>query len=223
MRLLLVEDSSRLRQSVSNSLSRLGHGVDVAADGEEADLLVSDHEYDAIILDLMLPGRSGLDCLASWRGRGLDAPVIILTALGEVEDRVRGFALGADDYLAKPFAFEELVARLGAVVRRARGKSGTILTIGDLEIDFAARMVQRCGKEIVLTAREFTLLECLARHPGQILSREQIEARLYSESDSPVSNAVDVAIHSLRKKICPEGTRALIQTRRGLGYFLEAR
>lgn len=220
MRLLLVEDSARLRQSVSNSLAKLGHGVDTAADGEEADLLVKANDYEAVILDLMLPGRSGLDWLATWRSGGIDAPVIILTALGAVEDRVRGFALGADDYLGKPFAFEELVARLEAVTRRARGKARSVVTIGDLEIDFATRMVRRSGVEIVLTAREYSLLECLARRPGQILSREQIEARLYSESESPVSNAVDVAIHALRKKICPEGSPALIHTRRGLGYFM---
>jgi len=222
MRLLLVEDSLRLSSSLSRALVRLGHGVDTAPDGEEADLLVRDNPYDAIVLDLMLPGRGGLEWLREWRERGVEAPVIVLTALGSVEDRVKGFALGADDYLVKPFAIEELLARLEAISRRARGRAGSALNLGDLEIDFAARTVRRSGRTVALTAREFSLLECLARRPGQVFSREQIEARLYGESDSPLSNAVDAAVYSLRKKLCPEGAPPLIHTRRGLGYVIEA-
>lgn len=222
MRLLLVEDSKRLRSTLVRALSRLGHAVDEAADGEEADLLVRDNRYDAVVLDLMLPGRGGLEWLECWRSRRVDAPVIILTALGAVEDRVRGFALGADDYLAKPFAIEELVARLEAITRRARGQADSRRVVGDLEIDFAARSARRGGAAISLTAREFSLLECLARHPGRVFTREQIEAHLYSESDSPLSNAVDAAVYSLRKKLDPDGSRPLIHTRRGLGYVFEA-
>ncbi len=222
MRLLLVEDSKRLRDSLARALTRLGHAVDEAPDGEEGDFLVRENRYEAIVLDLMLPGRSGLEWLERWRARGVATPVVILTALGAVGDRVRGFALGADDYLTKPFAIEELVARLEAVARRARGQADSRVAIGDLEIDFAGRTVRRCGVTISLTAREFSLLECLARHPGRVFSREQIEAHLYNETDSPVSNAVDAAVYALRKKLTPEGARPIIHTRRGLGYVIEA-
>lgn len=221
MRLLVVEDSARLRRSVARALTRLGHAVDEAADGLEADDFVRLNTYDAIVLDLMLPGRSGLDLLAAWRRGGCSAPVVILTALGQVDDRVRGLSSGADDYLAKPFAIEELVARLEAVARRHRGQADSRVRISGLEIDLAARTVRRDGQAVDLTAREFALLECLARRPGQILSREQIEAYLYNEADSPLSNAVDVAVYALRKKLCPPGTPQVIRTRRGLGYALE--
>lgn len=222
MRLLLVEDSSRLRSTLVRALVRLGHAVDEAADGNEAELSVRINDYDAIVLDLMLPGKSGLELLESWRRKGDETPVIVLTALNAVEDRVRGLALGADDYLPKPFAIEELVARLEAVVRRHRGQADSRTRIGDLEIDFAARTVKRGGGEVLLTAREFSLLECLARRPGQVLSREQIESHLYSETGSPASNAVDAAIYSLRRKLSPGGAPPLIHTRRGLGYMMQA-
>jgi len=200
----------------------MGHGVDEAPDGEEGDLLVRVNGYDAIVLDLMLPGRGGLEWLREWRERGVVAPVIILTALGAVEDRVKGFALGADDYLTKPFAIEELLARLEAIARRARGRADSRLVLGEVEIDFAGRTVRRSGEEVVLTAREFSLLECLARRPGRVFSREQIEACLYGDTDSPLSNAVDAAVYSLRRKLTPDGSPPLIHTRRGLGYVIEA-
>lgn len=221
MRLLVVEDSARLRRTVARALTRLGHAVDEAADGLEADDQVRVNSYDAIVLDLMLPGRSGLDLLAAWRRNGRAAPVVILTALVQVDDRVRGLSLGADDYLTKPFAIEELVARLEAVVRRNRGRADSHLRIGGLEINLAGRTVRRDGQAVDLTAREFALLECLARRPGQILSREQIETHLYNEADSPLSNAVDVAVYALRKKLCPAGSPQVIRTHRGLGYALE--
>lgn len=221
MRLLLVEDSNRLRSTLVRALVRLGHAVDEAADGREAEVFARMNEYDAIVLDLMLPGRNGLELLDAWRREGLDTPVIVLTARSSVEDRVRGLALGADDYLVKPFALEELVARLEAVVRRRRGQADSRIRIGDLEIDFASRKVQRGGEELVLTAREFSLLECLARRPGQVLSRAQIEAHLYSDTGSPASNAVDAAIYALRRKLSPRGAPPLIHTRRGLGYVMQ--
>lgn len=221
MKLLLVEDSERLRYSVSRSLIRLGHAVDCAGAGEDGDRLVRENEYDIVILDLMLPGRGGLEFLEEWRREGIDTPVIVLTALGAVENRVNGLALGADDYLTKPFAVEELVARLEAVGRRTRGMSGSVVKLGDLEIDLAARRVLVSGKPITLTAREFSLLECLARHPGRIFSREEIEDRLYGESNSPLSNAVDVAVFALRRKLGEGRDSQLIQTRRGLGYVIE--
>lgn len=222
MRLLIVEDSARLRRTLARALSLSGHAVDEAVDGKEADGFVRHNQYDAIVLDLMLPGRDGFEILSAWRRDGVTTPVVILTARHEVDDRVRGLALGADDYLPKPFAMEELAARLEAVVRRDRGRADSRLRIGGVEIDLAGRTVYREGAVVTLTAREFALLECLARRPGQVLSREQIEGHLYNETDSPVSNAVDAAVYSLRKKLCPPGTPQLVRTRRGLGYVLEA-
>lgn len=221
MRLLLIEDSVRLRTTLARALTRLGHAVDMAEDGEEGRALFEIHAYDVVVLDLMLPRVSGLELLESWRKRGKDTPVIILTALTGVEDRVRGLALGADDYLTKPFAIEELNARVEAIARRRHGRADSRLQAGDLTIDLAGKTVMRNGEPIVLTAREFSLLECLARRPGQIFSREQIEAHVYSEQDSPLSNAVDAAIYSLRRKLTPDGAASIIQTRRGLGYVLE--
>jgi len=221
MRILLVEDSNRLRTTLTRALSRLGHGVDEAGDGLEAEHSVKVNDYDVIVLDLMLPGRSGLELLSMWRRSGIETLIIILTALDAIEDRVRGLTLGADDYLVKPFAIEELTARLEALLRRQRGQADSRMSIGDLEIDFGARTVKRGGNEVILTAREFSLLECLARRPGRILTREQIEAQLYGESDSPVSNAVDAAVYSLRRKLSPGDAPSLIHTRRGLGYVMQ--
>lgn len=221
MRLLLVEDSDRLRNSLARALARLGHAMDGAADGEEAESAIRINDYDAVVLDLMLPGRSGPELLENWRRRGETVPVLALTALDAVEDRVRVLVLGADDYLVKPFAIEELLARLEALVRRSRGAADSRIRIGEVEIDLAARMVKRDGREIVLTAREFSLLECLARQPGRVMSREEIESRLYGESDSPVSNAVDAAVYALRRKLSPGDSPPLIHTRRGIGYVMQ--
>lgn len=218
MRLLLIEDSTRLRTTLAKALTRLGHAVDVAEDGEEGALLAGLHEYDVIVLDLLLPKLGGLKLLERWRRAGRDTPILILTALDAVEDRVKGLSLGADDYLTKPFAIAELNARIEAIARRRLGQPDSRTSFGDLVIDFAAKKVQRAGVDVELTAREFSLLECLARRPGQTLSREQIEQHLYSEKDSPLSNAVDAAVYSLRRKLGEQ----LIKTRRGLGYVLEA-
>lgn len=222
MKLLIVEDAPRLRATLSQALTRLGHAVDLAVDGEEGDLMGRAASYDAVVMDRMMPGKDGLEVLLGWRRDGIDTPVLLLTALDGVEEKVRGLGGGADDYLTKPFALAELVARLEALARRRYAQPDPLLSIGPLEIDTAAKLVRREGRGIDLTAREFSLLECLARRPGQVLSREQIEARLYGELDGPLSNAVDSAICSLRRKVCPPGTPPLIHTRRGLGYVLEA-
>ena len=174
MRLLLIEDSARLRTSLARALKRIGHGVDAAGDAEEGEVLARVHEYDVIVLDIMLPGRDGLSLLRAWRNAGKETPVILLTAKAEVDDRVRGLALGADDYLVKPFAFEELAARIEALGRRRAGQAKSEIRVGPLEIDLAGKVVKRDGVRIELTSREFALLECLARRPGQILSRAQI-------------------------------------------------
>jgi two-component system copper resistance phosphate regulon response regulator CusR len=222
MKLLIIEDSARLRDTLGKGLARMGHAVDLAEDGIDGDLMGRAVEYDAVVLDRMLPGKDGLEVLRGWRRDGIDTPVLLLTALDGVEEKVRGLGDGADDYLTKPFALAELVARLEALTRRRYAQPDPKLQVGPLEIDTAAKSVSRGGESLVLTAREFSLLEILARRPGQVLSREQIEAHLYSELEGPLSNAVDSAICSLRRKVCPPGTPALIHTRRGLGYVLEA-
>ena len=221
MRLLIVEDSTRLREMLGEALSRMGHGVDLAADGEEGELMARMHAYDAIVLDRMLPQKDGLDVLRDIRRNGIITPVLLLTALDGVDEKVRGLGLGADDYLTKPFALAELVARLEALTRRHHGQADPLLKIGPLEIDLAAKTARRGGESVVLTAREFSVLELLARRPGQVLSRAQIEERIYAEGETPLSNAVDAAIYSLRRKLSPDGAPALIHTRRGLGYVLE--
>jgi DNA-binding response OmpR family regulator len=221
MRLLIVEDAARLRNMLGDALTRMGHGVDLAEDGEEGEAMARLNSYDAIVLDRMMPRKDGLDVLRDLRRDGITTPILLLTALDGVDEKVRGFGIGADDYLTKPFALAELAARLEALTRRHHGQADSVIRIGPLEIDIAAKSVLRDGESIPLTAREFSLLECLARRPGQVLSRAQIEERIYSETDSPLSNAVDAAIYSLRRKLSPVGTPSLIQTRRGLGYVLE--
>jgi DNA-binding response OmpR family regulator len=223
MKLLVIEDSLRLRTTLGRALTKMGHAVDLAADGGEGDMMGRTTRYDAIVLDRMMPVKDGIEVLRGWRADGIDTPVLLLTALGEVEDKLAGFGVGADDYLTKPFALAELVVRLEALVRRRHHAQASPLTrVGPLAIDLTAKTVARDGVDIPLTAREFSLLELLARRPGQIHSRAQIEERLYSETDGPLSNAVDAAVYSLRKKLCPPGAAPLIHTRRGLGYVLEA-
>jgi DNA-binding response OmpR family regulator len=221
MKILIVEDSPRLRETLQKALSRMGHAVDLAADGAEALLMGRTGAYDAIVLDRMLPKTQGLEVLSDWRKRGIRTPVLLLSALDGVEEKVRGLDLGADDYLTKPFALAELVARLEALVRRRYDQPDPILRVGPLVIDTAAKTILRDAETIVLQAREFALLEFLARNPGRVFSREQIESRLYSESTGPLSNAVDAAICSLRRKLCPPGSAPLIHTRRGLGYVFD--
>lgn len=220
MKILVVEDSARLRDAMGGGLTKLGHAVDFAVDGAEGSIMGRHPGYDVIVLDRMLPDKEGLEILRDWRSSGIDTPVLLLTALDGVEERVRGLGTGADDYLTKPFALAELVARLEALTRRRYAQADPCLRVGPLEIDTARRHVAVSGTTIVLTAREYTLLECLARRPGHILSREQIEERLYAEADGPLSNAVDAAIYSLRRKLDQAGAPPLIHTRRGLGYTL---
>ncbi len=221
MRLLVIEDAARLRETLGRALSRMGHAVDLAADGADGETMARMNGYDAIVLDRMLPAKDGLEVLASLRRDGITTPVLLLTALDGVEEKVRGLGTGADDYLTKPFALAELAARLEALGRRRYNQPDPRLVIGPLEIDTAAKTVRREGRPVPLTAREFSLLEILSRRPGHVLSRAQIEAHLYSETDGPLSNAVDSAVCSLRRKLCPPGTPPLIHTRRGLGYVLE--
>lgn len=221
MKLLVIEDSSRLRTMLGQALTRLGHAVDLAEDGMQGEAMARSNDYEAIVLDRMLPHKDGLAVLQHLRRDHINTPVLLLTALDAIEEKVRGFSTGADDYLTKPFALAELTARLEALVRRHHGKADSLISIGPLEIDTLAKTVTLLQQPVILTAREYSLLECLARRVGKVMSRSQIEAHLYAEQDSPLSNAVDAAVYALRRKLAmPDGT-VLLQTRRGLGYVLD--
>ena len=222
MRLLVVEDSPRLSRTLGTALRKSGYAVDTAADGEEGQWLAESHDYDVIVLDVMLPKRDGLAVLANLRRTGRATHVLLLTARDTVADRVQGLRAGADDYLVKPFALDELLARVAALCRRAYGTKQPRLAIADLEIDLLARRATRAGLLLDLTAREYLLLEYLARRHGQVVSRAEIEEHIYDEQVDPLSNVVDSAVCTLRKKLATTSDAPLIHTRRGLGYVLDA-
>lgn len=220
MRILVVEDSERLASSLRNGLRRLGHGVDVVHDGERGLSYARSNPYDLLLLDIMLPERDGLSVLKALRSDGVDTHVLLLTAKDTVEDRVRGLQDGADDYLVKPFAFDELVARVDALGRRSRGQASAVLEVADLHIDTSARRVTRGGRELDLSRREYALLVYLAGRVHETVSRIEIEDQLYDEGSLPLSNVVASTIYGLREKLEVEGGSRLIHTRRGLGYVL---
>ena len=221
MRLLLVEDSPRLQRSVMTALRRSGYAVDIAGDGEQGLWLIESNPYDAIILDIMLPKMDGLTVLRRIRETGRKDHVLLLTARDTVADRVDGLRRGADDYLVKPFALEELLARVEALCRRAYGAKDPVLKVGDLSVDTLARLATRQGQAIDLTAREYNLLEYLVRRRGEVVSRPEIEEHIYDGAVDPMSNAVDSAICVLRKKLATGSSAPLIRTRRGQGYVLD--
>jgi DNA-binding response OmpR family regulator len=221
MRILLVEDSKRLQQAIATGLRKVGYALDLAGNGVEGLWYAESNEYDLIILDLMLPKMDGLTVLQKLRNEGKTTHILILTARDTVEDRVRGLQLGADDYLIKPFEFAELLARVQALIRRAHGIKNPRINLADLIIDTALRTVTRHGDPISLTARDYALLEFLALHHGQVVSRTEIEHHIYDERVEPSSNVVDAAIYALRRKIDQPGAPSLIQTRRGQGYVLQ--
>jgi two-component system, OmpR family, response regulator len=218
MRLLIVEDEPDLARALERSLSEESFAVDLAADGDEAQFLLSEVAYDAVVLDLMVPKRSGWSLLEDLRRSGSRTPVLILTALDAVDDRVKALNLGADDYLPKPFAMTELVARLRALVRRAGGNPSPIVAVGDITIDRAARVVYRESVPIELTAREYSILELMVSHRGALVTRSRICEHIYNESSEVYSNVVDVHIAALRRKL----GASLIKTRRGQGYIVNA-
>jgi len=218
VRLLLIEDSQRLQRTIGVGMRKAGYAIDVAKDGAEGFWLAKTNEYDVIILDLMLPRIDGLSVLKQLRASGSQTHVLILTARDTVEDRVLGLRTGADDYLVKPFSFDELVARVQALTRRGYGKKNPQVKIGGLVIDMAAKIVIRDGKTIELAAREFALLEQLLARRGEVVSRSDIEAHIYDAQVEPMSNVVDAAVYALRKKIDEPGQPSLIETRRGMGY-----
>jgi DNA-binding response OmpR family regulator len=220
VRLLLIEDHKPLVRALKKGLEEEGFAVDVAYDGEEGDYKGKVGQYDVVILDLMLPKEDGLSLLQRWRREGMKSHVLILTARGSVEDKVRGLNQGADDYLTKPFELDELLARLRALLRREHQVKDTVLRIGDLEIDTAARTARRGGRPIHLTPREFALLQFLAYHRGKVVSRSMIWDHLYDETDETTSNVVDVYIRYLRNKIDKDFHPPLILTRWGEGYMM---
>ena len=221
MKLLLVEDSEALRRPVVKALKASGFAVDATGDGQEGLWLALEHDYDVIILDIMLPGLDGREVLKRLREANNQSPVLFLTAKDSIEDRVSGLRLGADDYLVKSFAIEELIARIEALARRKYQSRSPKLTVGNLTLDRSAKTVIRGDQKISLPSQLFSLLEYLMLHEGRVISRAQIEQHIYDEQVSPMSNVVDTAICALRKTISVSKNSApLIHTRRGMGYVI---
>lgn len=223
-RLLLVEDEPGLQLALSDRLASEGYQVETAGDGNTAIARATGEPFDIIILDVMLPGRDGFDVARTLRQRGIQTPILMLTARGQVVDRVVGLKLGADDYLTKPFDFAEVLARLRALLRRGmRPPVPDVLRVGSLELDTRLRRVTRHGKSIPLTTREYALLEYLARRAAEFLGRAEIAEHVWDDTYEPFSNVIDVYIRRLRRKIDEPGEPSLIETRRGEGYALMAR
>lgn len=221
MRILVAEDHPLLGQSLIQGLREEGYAVDHADDGTEALHLAQATSYDGIVLDILMPGTDGWTILKTLRSRKIATPVLCLTALGTVQDRVRGLELGSDDYLVKPFAWAEFLARVKAMIRRGPSRPATI-SIADLEIDTARREVRRAGARVELSAREYALLEYLAHRRDQVVSRTEIWDHLYDRNDQNTSNVVDVYIRYLRSKIDQQHNQKLIHTCRGHGYMLSS-
>lgn len=220
MRLLVIEDDLELNLALKRNLIQAGYAVDAAYDGEEGQVYAEATAYDAIILDVMLPKKDGIALCSSLRRRHIASPIVMLTARDTIADRVLGLDSGADDYLVKPFAFQELLARLRALLRRSVPEKQGILVAGDLSLDPATHTVERGGRPVTLNPKEFALLECLLRHPNQILSREQIERHLWNYDEVNASNIVDVYVGRLRRKIDDPFPQKLLETVYGLGYRL---
>jgi len=218
MRILVVEDERDFARTLARALEEEGFAVDVAGDGEEGLFLATEIAYAAIVLDLMLPRRDGWSVLDTLRRGGRQTPVLLLTARDTVDDRVRGLNLGADDYLVKPFALAELVARLRALIRRAAGEVAPVVAIGHVRVDTAARRVELAGLPVELTAREYAILELLVLRRGRLVTRAEIHEHIYGDAADVLSNTIDVHVASLRRKL----GRDVIETRRGLGYRIDA-
>ena len=223
MHILVVEDETKVARALSEGLAREGYEVTVARTGEEGYYLLDARSFDLVVLDLMLPGRDGLEILATLRSRDRGIPVLILTARDAVEDRVVGLDTGADDYLVKPFAFPELSARIRALLRRGRAEQSSRLQVADLEVDVAARRVTRGGRILELTAREFELLEYLLRNRGRVVSREMLSRDVWKEAGraTPLDNVIDVHIARLRRKVDEAFDVKLIHTVRGVGFTVK--
>lgn len=224
MRVLIIEDDRAIANFVAKGLTEAGFTADVVLDGEQGlRRALLDPQYDVLVVDVMLPRMDGLKLISTLRDKGVKSPVLILSARRSVDDRVRGLHTGGDDYLTKPFAMAELVARIQALVRRSTGaQSATQLNVGDLRIDLLTREVHRGDRLIDLRPREFALLEYLARYPGRVISKSMILSQIWNYNFDPRTNVVDVLVHRLRQKIDGPGEKPLIETRRGIGYVLRA-
>ncbi|HEY7433548.1 MAG TPA: response regulator transcription factor [Methylomirabilota bacterium] len=223
MRILVVEDERKVAAFVRQGLVEEGHAVEVAADGAAAlEAVEEGPPFDLVVLDVMLPKRDGLDVLKSLRALRIQTPVLLLTARDGVADKVAGLDAGADDYLAKPFAFEEFLARVRALLRRGRGRAEPVLRLADLSLDPATRAVLRAGRRLSLTAREYALLEYFLRNTGRVLTRPMITQHVWGMDWDPESNIVDVYVGYLRRKVDADGEPRLLQTVRGAGYMLSA-
>jgi DNA-binding response OmpR family regulator len=218
VKVLVAEDESKIASLLRKALEAQGFVVDVAGNGNDAYELARSHPYDVLVLDIMMPGRDGLSILRSLRERKIATPVILVTARSELNEKLEGLNLGADDYVAKPFHIEELIARIHAVARRAGGSQQSILQVEDLSVDLLTRTVSRGGRQIDLTAREFSLLEHLMRAPGRVLTRAEICERVWNYHFDPGTNLVDVYVQRLRRKVDGDAPRKLIETIRGVGY-----
>lgn len=216
MRLLLVEDDAMIGPGILKGLRRFGWTMDWVQDGRAAELALQNDVYDIVLLDLGLPRKDGLEVLQTLRRKDNDIPVLVITARDAIQDRVQGLDVGADDYLVKPFSIEELAARIRALLRRRAGRADPVIEVGDVRLNPATREVRVAGNSLALSAREFALLEALIDRPGAVLSRSQLEDKLYGWGDEVESNTVEVYIHSLRKKL---GTD-FIKTVRGVGYMV---
>jgi two-component system copper resistance phosphate regulon response regulator CusR len=223
MRILLVEDEPRMANVIAKGLREQSYAVDIAQDGDEGLYQCSINDYDLIVLDVLLPQRDGFEVCRELRARGTTTPILMLTARAAVDDRITGFDAGADDYLTKPFSFRELLARIRALLRRDAHLRPDVFEIGDLTIDSASHRVSRGGSPVQLTAKEYALLEYLARRSGQLVSRAEIAAHVWDDSFDPFSNTIEVYINRLRKKIDENQATKLLHTRRGEGYILEPR
>lgn len=222
MRVLVIEDDRSVANYIKKGLSELGHVVDVAHDGKDGLFLATTEKYDTLVLDRMIPNVDGMTILNALRASKIDTPILILSAKGKVEDKVMGLKAGADDYMTKPFAFEELMARLEVLSHRqtTSNERETVLRVKDLEVDLLARTVLRDGKEIQLQSREFTLLEYLLKHKGQVVTRTMLLENVWDYHFDPQTNIIDVHISRLRNKIDKGYDAPLIQTRRGAGYII---
>ena len=221
MRILVIEDDPTVGQYVKRGLEEHRCAVDLTTDGEEGERRASSEAYDLIVLDMRLPGKSGIEVLHSLRAKGFEKPVLVLTAQDAVDAKVATLRAGADDYVTKPFAFEELLARVEALARRPRALASPVLLVADLAIDQATREVRRGGELIELTPKEYTVLEYLARHAGRVMSRTLITEYAWGYHFDPGTNIVDVVINHLRKKVDARHARKLISTVRGVGYVLK--
>jgi DNA-binding response OmpR family regulator len=221
MRILVVEDEKRLAEFIKNGLEEQKYSVDAAHDGENAEFLAMTNEYDLIILDILLPKKNGWEVCESLRKAGVDIPIIMLSALSDVSDRIKGLNNGADDYITKPFVIAELVARVNAMLRRAHKVSQPVVKIRDIELDISARKVNRSGEEIQLTNKEFALLEYLILNKNKVVTRTMISEHVWDIHFDAGSNVIDVIINFLRKKIEKDGEERLIHTVRGAGYMLK--